>query len=149
MQHASIYQFPDRLLIHPSHYAEAGFLVSGEPYVSIQKDASEESIGLAILKALAESKGVVPTPTDWKSHSASLHAAAGVKSGTAFQKSAKLVTVVMSEKNITLVPTHNGGTKGDAKGFYGRPEKRLSLPVNTSPRELGFGVHEALGQCTA
>lgn len=148
MLHASIYQLPDRLLVHPSRYTEAGFRVSGEPYVSIQKDASEESIGSEILNALAQSKGVVPTPTDWKSHSASLHAAAGVKSATAFQKSAKLVTVEMSEKTITLEPTHNGGTKGDTKGFYGKPEKKLFLPVNTSAGELGLRVREALGQCT-
>ena len=43
----------------------------------------------------------------------------------------------MSEKTITLEPTQNGGTKGDRKGFYGKPEKKLSLPVNTSPSEIG------------
>lgn len=148
MRHASIYQLPDRILVNPSCLTEAGFLLAAEPYVVFSLEASNEAIGRAVLDALSSSEKVLPTPTDWKAYSAIRHKAAGVKSEITFQLKAKLVSVEASADGISFEPTHNGGTKGDEKGFHGKRELRVRIPSSSEPQEIGSQLLLALRKCT-
>ncbi len=147
-QHADVCELPDRLLIHPVHYAEPGFLIAAGPYVTLNLDAPPEEVGAAVLGACSKSKGILPAPKDFKAHSAPRLEAAGVKSELGFQRKAKLVSVEITRKEITLQPFHNGGTAGAGKGFHGKSENRILLPVNIEDQSLGQQIRVALSRCT-
>lgn len=147
MRSASLYQFPDRMVICPLCRTEAGILITSEPYVVLPSDASATEIGAAVLEALRLSDGVRPTPTDWKALAAPRHEAAGVSSEAAFQRRALLVSVEQSGDEILLEPTHNGGTDASRGGFHPLPELRLSLPKASEPQAIGVQVQQAFGRC--
>ena len=146
MSSVAIYRFPDRYLVHPICRTTDGLGVASAPYQVLATDASSETVGQAIFAVLEEAHRVVVHPKDWKAHAVPRHAAAGVKSEAAFQRKAQLVTLEWETGQLQVVPHHNGGTRGDAKGFHRINERAIGL-AETLPEFIGEAVHRAFTSC--
>jgi len=148
MQYVSAYRLKDRWLLHPLRRTTAGLLVASEPFVSFPLTAEPEVLGVALVSALEHSEGVVPHPTDWKSHAQPRLAEAGVKSERSFQVGSLLVSIERSPQSYRLEPTRNGGAKGSEKGFLPLAERGVNLPLTASYELLGSALKKAVLQCS-
>jgi hypothetical protein len=142
MSSAAVYQLKDRIFVHPWQKTTAGLGIASEPYVSLPLDTHE--LGHAVLAALAESGKTVPHPASWKGQDAPLLKAAGVRSQKAFQTGSRFVHVEREGRTLRIEPSHNGGTKGDDKGFNPLPGLALSLPLDSTAEAVGSAVRAAL-----
>lgn len=149
MFRANLMSRPDRLLVCPERKAEAGFWLSVEPFTVLATNSELETIGVAILSALGKSSGTELDPTDWKEFGRPRLAAAGVKTETAFQRGSKLVCIEMSAGKICFTPNHNGGTKGDSKGFRVIESEVSCVPASVTPSEIGRVALASLLKCTS
>lgn len=148
MQHASVYRFKDRILVHPNCPTSAGILLSTAPFAVLPLTASDHELGLAVSAALASSSRVVAHPADWKGEALPRLAAAGVKTERAFQRLSSLVQILFDGTSFQLQPTHNGGGKGDVRGFHAIPGSKNILPLAIEPDTLGAELRRALALCT-
>ncbi|MFQ3593046.1 MAG: hypothetical protein SNJ82_07635, partial [Gemmataceae bacterium] len=72
---------------------------------------------------------------------------AKIKSWNALQKSAKMIGVEMSDAELRIVPSRNGGTSGNDKGYHSLPEKAIILASACSNDELGSALEQAMALC--
>lgn len=148
MQNASVYRFKDRILLHPNCSTNAGVLLSTAPFEVLPLEASDHQLGLAVSAALASSSRVVAHPADWKVAALPRLAAAGVKTEQAFQRLSSLVQILFDGTSFQLEPTHNGGSKGDLRGFHAIPGSKIILPLAIQPDALGAELRRALALCS-
>ena len=148
MQRAAVYQLPDRFLVHPDHTTTAGVGIAGDPYLSVPLNADDQTLGAAVVRALAASQERVPHPLSWKGLAAPRLKAAGMKSHTAFQRGARLVEVLRTSQHIVCEPTRNGGTKGPKKGFEQMPQLAVSVSPSSPVTVVAQAVRAALQQCS-
>ena len=148
MQNASVYFFPDRVLVVPNCPTPTGLLLSFEPYAVLSLAATDHELGMAIEAALFASTRTVPHPTDWKATSAPRLAAAGVKSERAFQLKSALVQVSKTPESVQVSPSHNGGATGDDRGFRPILGAEVNMSGMVGATELAVQVHKALTACT-
>lgn len=148
MRRVDVYQLPDRFLVCPLSSTDTGLLVSADLYFVIPSDAPPEALGKAVHDALAVAGRTIPHPTDWKALSTARHQTAGVKSEVVFQRRSSLVSVEVANDLLAIEPSHNGGTSGDTKGFYGKSEERSYIPLCSSSNELGARLYATFLQCT-
>lgn len=116
-QRASIYRFPNHLVVCPESQTTAGMWVAVEPFQVLPNPVSPIELGAAIQHALAESRWDIPQPTDWKKLALPRLAAAGVKTEAAFQKKSQLVLAEFNGAVLKFMPYRNGGAVGMTKGF--------------------------------
>lgn len=148
MQHASIYCFPDRLLVVPNCPTPTGLLVSSEHYAVLSLAAADRELGMAIEVALSASTRTVPHPNDWKAATAPRLAAAGVESERAFQLKSALVQVSKTPESLHVSPSHNGGATGKDRGFHPIVGSEIEVSPTVGASELGVQVRKALSVCT-
>jgi len=148
MRLASAYRLRDRFFFHPNSKTTAGGWLATPPYVSVPLDAGPEALGEAVAEALAASVVGIPHPTSWAGLSKPRLDAAGSRSEAAFGRGARLVQVLLDATTMTVEATHNGGSKGDTKGFSELPASATKLPASTRPRELGMAFSEMLSRCS-
>jgi hypothetical protein len=147
MRLASVYRLHDKYFIHPQKKSTAGLWLAQPDFLSLPLEASPEELGFSVRRALDQSSGVVPHPTDWAGQSKSRLAAAGVRSEKAFIRGTRLVTASQSSA-IVLEPNHNGGSTGGQQGFTPFQERQLSVSVDSSPREVGAALLAVFAACT-
>ena len=63
-------------------------------------------------------------------------------------RGARLVYVALDGTSMTLKATHNGGTKGEAKGFSEIQASTRKLPVGAGYGEVGAAFNEVLSRCS-
>jgi hypothetical protein len=149
MQRASVYRFPDRLLVVPHCRTPMGILLSSEPYSVLPLEISDHELGAAIEAALLASSRTVAHPTDWKTASAPRLNAAGVKSERAFQQRSTLVQVCKTAESVRVVLSHNGGAAGAERGFHGLANVEIVIPLPSPTEGLAVQVRRAFEQCTS
>ena len=147
MQTASAYQMKDRWLIHSMRRTTAGLLVSCEPFVCLPLEAEVQVLGETLITALRRAVGVVQHPTDWKPLALPRLAVAGVKSERAFQLQSLLVSVTTIADVILLLPTRNGGTSGNGKGFHTLEDQGIEVLANAASERLGAALNQAVNKC--
>jgi len=148
MRRACAYRLRDRYLFHPESSTMSGGWLATAPYVSAPLDSGPETLGEAIAAALAASVSGVPHPTSWTGLSKPRLDAAGARSETAFTHGTRLVSVSLRATTIALEATHNGGTKGQNRGFSELPASAKKLPAATRLGELGAAFCEMLSRCS-
>jgi hypothetical protein len=148
MQNASVYSFPDRLLVAPNCPTPMGVLLSSEPHTVLSLAAPDHELGIAIEAALFAPTRTVPHPADWKAASAPRLAAAGVKSERAFQLKSALVQVSKTPESVRVSPSHNGGATGDDRGFHPILGAEMNMSGMVGATELAAQVRKALMACT-
>ena len=149
MQRASLLSRSDRILVYPGRRTASGLWLSVEPYLVLPYGSAPEEIGSAVLRALGLSHGIEPDPSDWKSLSHPRLAAAAVKSEAAFQKGSKLVLIERHVDRTLFKPTHNGGTRGESKGFNELEGEVSSLSRSATPASVGAAALASVLRCTS
>jgi hypothetical protein len=144
MRLASVYRLDGKYFVHPHRKTTAGLWLAQPDFISLPLQALPEELGLTVQRALEQSHGTVPHPTDWIGQSRDRLAAAGVRSENAFVRSASLVTVSQSD-TIVLESNHNGGTTFGFTPIHGR---QLSISAGSSSQEVGAAVLEAFIACS-
>jgi hypothetical protein len=54
----------------------------------------------------------------------------------------------MDDAELRLVGTHNGGSKGDGRGFSSLQPTAMTLPINATRTSIGVAFLEVLACCT-
>ncbi len=148
-QGASAFRMNERFVIHSDSKTEVGVYVASEPFIVLDIQASPGEIGEAVLRALLASKAGIVFPADLKPIDKKLFKAAKVSSHRQFQQSAIHCGISKTSTGIQIDPSHNGGTRGDKKGFQYRPERRLIVRLEDSPEQLGLALLRAFDACTS
>lgn len=148
MRLASAYRLRNHFFFHPDSKTTAGVWLATPPYVSLPLDSDPKTLGEAVAAALAASVSGIPHPTSWAGLSKPRLDAAGSSSEAVFVRGARLVHVSLDAATMTLEATHNGGSKGDTKGFLELPASALKLPATARPGELGVVFCEMLSRCS-
>ena len=143
MKRAGVYCRSD-LLIVQTHCETADGLYTawGKPVVLPTKTPSP-LIGVALLKALDESKRGVLHPTDWKAHYRPLFESVGVKRWSAFVEGAKSCSVETEAGRILFEPE---GYREDYRAFVAIKGAQFSVPLRSSAAEIGAALLRALDQ---
>ncbi len=145
-QGASVYRIGDRLIVHSMDRATSGVWITGTFVAALSAASPATGLGAAVEQALAESRDGVPHPQDGKAVGRLVLDAAGQKSWRALQKRAVLVEVWKDSASIRIVPTRNGGTAGDDRGFHELPDREAVFEHDTSRIEIAEAVAAALDE---
>lgn len=148
MKSVSAFRLCDRIFVHPNCLTTAGLHIAAPDYLSLPLDAEPEAVGQAVSAALERSSAIVPHPVSWTGLAKPRLQAAGSKSEAAFVRGARLVEVSMDNAALRLVATHNGGSKGDGKGFSPLPPSAMTLPINATRTAIGVAFLEMVACCT-
>jgi hypothetical protein len=146
-QCASVYKLSTHVVVSPVSKTTAGVRLAVEPYQVLSNPVSPVELGLAIRRALAESREQIQHPTDWKALASPRLAAAGVKTEAAFQKKSQLVSAEFDGAVLTITPQRNGGAVGAEKGFHALVE-HVARVSEASPEAIGNASLLAFEFCT-
>jgi hypothetical protein len=121
--------------------------VAGTSVVGMVIDVPESELGSAVLMALAGSRADQPHPTNLTEVGRLVLDAAGKRTWRALEKSAVLVQVRRDGVVIRVVPTRNGGTAGDDRGFHELADRASVLEHDAPSTEIARAVLAALSSC--
>ena len=139
MRSVSVYKRRDGLYIDTLCRATTGAWVGIGPLRKLSVGCSIEDLGKAVIEGLEQSKHGVPHPTDWDALLEPLLEAAKVKTYSAFCKGTRYCEVDFDGIRYTFLPTSNKrGT------FDHLNDLKFSIPVGSSPAEVGIAVLRAL-----
>ena len=141
---AGVFVRRDDFVIETKCQAEAGFWVSADPVTLLAKSAADAQLGAAVRSALSASCRGIPNPTDWSNFPSSLLRVAKVRSWNALQRSAALCQVEADDAEVHVLPTINGGTRGDNRGYHSLQELAVIVPFDSSDDQLGAAVRSAI-----
>jgi hypothetical protein len=144
---AAMYSRQKDFVIQTECRTTAGVWIGSEPVQVLANESDIATVAQAVRIALAASRDGVAHPTDWKAVLQPHLNGAKIKSWSAFQKSAKMVGIEMSGAELRIVPSRNGGTSGDDKGYHPLPEAAIVLATGCSDAELGSALRQALELC--
>ena len=144
-----VYRLTDRFLVCPLHVTTAGLSIESEPYTVLPLPCTASQLGAAVEAALLLSGDRIAHPEDWKAHAYPRLRAAGVRSESALQRNAQLVTVRSSSDGWIIEPSHRGGTRGDNKGFHSLAHLIVASKPGVKSDVLGHSIDEAFAACTS
>ena len=146
---AGAYLVQDQVIFHSNRTSETGLLIACEPIFSISNDAPDEDIGKLLQKAFD------PVEEPDRGSSGPSHAIelivemAGVKSFLELQRVSKYCGLELSNRGISVIPTHNGGTAGDSKGFQYLPDEEILISPKETIGSIGEALKTAFSRCTS
>jgi len=142
---ASVYKFvkTGKIFIHSLSQIQMGVSIGTEPYIWLDKNASQEDIVSGLIVAMSQTKSGLPNPTDWASFSKEFIKAIGLTKQSDLYKGSILVGVVHKDGVISFRPMTNNGSKG----FVNVPQSEIQLPDTASIEELGTALEAAFNKC--
>jgi hypothetical protein len=149
MCRAQLLHTGDSLLIYALRCTKAGLWLSVEPFSVLAAEARSTEIGNAILFALENSSGVEPEPTDWKAISQRRLSASGFKTEAALMRGSRLLSIDCRDEVVNFKPTHNGGSKGNSRGFQDIESEGEHTPYSAHPDHIGNAALATLRRCTS
>jgi len=135
------------LLVEPNCQTVTGLWVSADPVARLTRTVSPAELGAVVRRALAESRRGMPNPTNWREFPSGLLRAAGLRSWNALQRSAARCQIEAGSAAIRVLPSHNGGTRGEGRGYHSLEELAVGVPANATDEELGAAVLSAIAVC--
>ena len=138
---ANISQRRGQIIVHPWAFTTMGVLVASEPYRVLSGGVSNEDLGDAVLRALAEAGETIlhPAQDQWDAVSQSFLNAAGVASWRAYMKGARSCDADRSGDDIVIKPSRN-----DGRGFEGIKGAEVRIPNNSVAEVVGRAARQAL-----
>jgi hypothetical protein len=126
----------------------AGFYVACDPYLTISLDAANDDLGRAVRASLEGYRSEIARPSDWKQLRVSFVEGLGAKSHRQLQQYAINCRIVEWERELEFQPTHNGGTKGDSKGFQPISGTSFMVAAGATAAEIGTALVRGFDLCT-
>lgn len=149
---ANIYLRAGRLFIQGydrTPVRTAGFWAANGAVTALDATADAVTVGQAVIDTLAQSRLEIPVPEKGAKLDAPLRKAAGVTSERALVAGARVCTVHRYQGEVTVQPTHNGGTSGDARGFSPLAKEHwVRLDALPTADAMGRAVFTALERST-
>lgn len=159
-----VYHRADGFFVEPSdrtRLAEAGFWIGTGEVTRLAPDASDSTLGDALLRALACSRVEVAVPPRGAKLEAGLFRAMGVRSRRAAMAGTRACLLSREPARSTpgggpttparlrIEALHNGGTSGDDRGYRGLSEPvTVELPIESEAAVIGQAVRTALQEAT-
>ncbi len=148
-QFAAAYAFADRtIVITYGHIPGENLLVQGAMCLTVRQTATMEVLGYAVLQALESFLPGYILPDDYADQRKKQLQALGVRSEREIQRQAKFCSFRRTPEVIVFQPTHNGGHKGERKGFQPLPQAVITIPERSELVEVGVALQEAFKRCT-
>src|SRR5262249_20779641 len=107
----------------------------------------DESLGNAVLQSLSSFQ-LDYEPSDYQAIRKQQLQTFGVRSEADLHKQALHCAFVQKPDGFHFEPSHNGGSRGDDKGFRPLSEANFSQPLSSTPAELGAALRKAFSLCT-
>ena len=112
----------------------------------VDKSISEQEIGELILERLNLSKTVVEKRTDFEKMYGNYKKITKLSSIKKQMNDSKSVQITKENDKITFIPTKNGGTQGNNKGYHEIPEEKI-ITKDFDPNNLGKIFLKSLNDC--
>ena len=141
MKQATAYKRKAQLFVHSSSRTTAGVWILGEPCIRLDEACSDLEFGTAVKAALDASSSDVPHPRSWAGLLDPLLKLAGVKSWSAFAKTASCVEIEEDGGKVSIIPTKNLGVRD---GFQAE-RVRAATTHRDALAELGALMRQMLG----
>ncbi len=145
---ASANRFPDRMVLHSEAREPGWALIACKPYLTLRRDASAEDVGRAVQTVLAGYRAELPESADLKQFTAAFVRGVGAKSHKQLQESSISCSIKELDGRLEFQPYHNGGTRGDTKGFQPISGAQFSLAADSAPAEIGIALVRCFALCT-
>lgn len=136
------------LLIYPESRTTNGLWIATEPYLFLDLPAEYKIIGESISHSLDSSVQNLPVPHDYRQLSKKIAQAAKITSYRKLVQSSMYCQVIEEQGGISIIPTHNGGTKGDTKGFHSRPENKIVVERDKNTELIGAALLKGFDDCS-
>lgn len=140
MRRATAYRRKGHFFVHASSRTTDGVWILTEPCVKLSEDCSDRDLGAAARAAVAASRTGVPHPQTWSGLLDPLLRQAGVKTWSAFAKTATCAEIEEDGGKASVIPTRNLGVD---EGFQPIPAKAEIVDLDAA-EALGASVRRAL-----
>ena len=149
-EEAACYSYDDSLFLCAICEVRDGPGVQWEPFRRLSSDEADDALGHALAQILERSGRVldIKNPSDLRDARSKQLRAAGFSSERNLQRRAVFCHVERLVDSVRVTPTHNGGNRGDEKGFHDLEEAAISIPCPATSSELGAALRAALRKCT-
>ena len=146
-QFAGAYAFADRIVIVTYGRVADGALVQGAVCFTVRLRATEKIVGYGGLQALEVFLPVYAPPKDFDARRRTQLKALGVRTERELQRHALYCSFHRVPGRIEFLPTHNGGHKGDQKG-YQPLTTGFAIPDGSEIADVGVALRQAFKLCT-
>ncbi len=143
MKYVSVYSRNASLFILPASRTDAGIWIETDPVTKLPEDGSPKEKGDAVLAAFDGSKQGLTSPVDPNAPTSSLLKVAGVKSWSAFENSARVLSVKLDANELRLSPWR---TCKD-HGFAPIKNDDTILEASASAERIGLALEDAMKRC--
>ena len=145
----TIISYPDEILIHPNDESVSGIWFGAAISISLKKGIDDDTFCKSIISMFDKSKINIPhpDPKDWSSLSKLFLTKIGKKSKRKYMENAKLIQIKQYSDRFEIVPTKNGGIKGDNRGFSPISKKTISVGTDRVDTSFIKYVYQALDSC--
>ena len=140
MKRATAYRRKGHFFVHASSRTTDGVWILTEPCVKLDETCSDEDLGEATRAAISASRAGVPHPRNFAGLLDPLLRQAGVKTWSAFAKTATCAEIEADGGKVSVIPTRNLGVD---EGFQPDPDRASSADLDDTD-SLGAGVRRAL-----
>ena len=142
----SVYQQSTQYFLHPFSRAPTSPWRAATPTLALPLDTSDTALGEAVLYLLTECRQDVEAFVQWerpREEMLALLKPARVRSWMTLQRNAKLVGVTAEDGRLRVVPTRNGGNRGDDRGFHDLVDQAEIFQSTPGPAVIGEAVRRA------
>jgi len=139
--------YPDEILIHPNVKTVDGMWMGKGISIILKKDVNNDEFYESIIKMFNESIKNVPHPKNFSESSKIFFNGIGKKSNKKYMENAKLISIKMYNDCYEIIPTKNGGIKGDDRGFTPLNEKNKKMDLEIGKNKFVEEVYSAIEDC--
>jgi hypothetical protein len=142
----SVYQQSTQYFLHPFSRAPTSPWRAASPTLALPLDTPDTALGEAVLYLLTECRQDVVALVEWqrpRQETLALLKPARVRSWMTLQRKAKLVGVTVENGRLRVVPTRNGGNRGDDRGFHDLVDQGEVFQTTPGPAVIGEAVRRA------
>lgn len=150
-EQAACYRYEESLFLCAINEVRNGPGVEWEPCFLLPATASTDAVGAALSQVLDGSGRVLDLrgPDELRAARREQLRAAGLSSESRLQKIAISCRIERLPDRVLFTPTHNGGSRGDTKGFRNLEGAATTVTFPASEAELGEALSAALCNCTS
>jgi hypothetical protein len=144
MKRVAVYLRKGALLISPMSQTTDGVWIAENTCLQLDVAASVAEKGVAVQRALEQSREMVPHPkhaSEWMQLTRALLESAGVRTWETFVKSTTSVDVDESDVELTFTPMRNNGP---ADGFVELQGNVLRVSRRSRAEAVGHALNQAL-----
>ena len=141
MKACEVYFRGDTVFVNAMAKTVPGFLITSEPMFRLGREEQPAAWGQAVLKALESFRQGVPMPEAPRTANQEFLAFAGVKSWSAFARSALHLSLAYDGREVSVIPT----TRAHGGFDHLTDQAVRSLP---EPQALGEALLEGLRLCS-